>query len=121
VIETEEHLRLLEENRSILARHATRHDLSGIHEIDIGSRYRDEDTAMAARQYVVAKYGKPKGALFWVSTRKYADGDIVIELKFSLEEVPDADAITKYELMLREAADKFGGETPGWEIAVKPT
>ena len=110
---------LLEQNRDILARHAARHDLTGVRDIEIASRYADRDTARAARAYVVEKYGKQQDVLFRVASLKYADDDIVINLAFGLEAVPEAELITRYELMLLDAAEKFGGELPGWEIAPK--
>jgi hypothetical protein len=118
--DSEEFQALLAQNRSILARHAERHDLSGLREIDIGSHYGDRDTAMAARKYVKERYRVPQGILFRVVSHKYAEGDVTIDLMFSLEEVPDAESITRYEFMLLDAAAKFGGDTPGWEIALKP-
>ena len=110
---------LFEENRLVLSRLAARHDLSGIRGIEIGSRYRDWETAMMARSYIKKKYEIPRGMLFRVVSRKYSGEDTAIELAFDLEVVPDAELITKYELMLRDAAEKFGGETPGWEISPK--
>lgn len=118
--DSEEFQALLAQNRAILARHAERHDLSGVREIDIGSRYGDRESARAARKYVKEKYQVPQGILFRVVSHKYADDDITIDLMFSLEEVPDAESITRCEFMLLDAAEKFGGETPGWEIALKP-
>ncbi|MDZ4311740.1 MAG: ribonuclease E inhibitor RraB [Cypionkella sp.] len=110
---------LLEQNRDILARHAARHDLNGVRDIEIASRYADWDTARAARSYVVQKYGEQQEVLFRVVSLKYAEDDIVINLAFGLEAVPEAELITRYELMLIDAAEKFGGELPGWEITPK--
>jgi Regulator of ribonuclease activity B len=121
VIESAEYQALLIQNREILARHAERHDMSGSLDIEIGSRYQDWDTAMSAREYLVKKYGKPKSVPFHVSSRKYGDEEATIDLVFDLNSVPDAELITKYEFMLQDAAEKFGGETPGWEIALKST
>jgi len=117
MIEPTTYAALLEQNRDILARHTARHDLSGVRDIEIASRYLDWDTAMAARTYVVEKYRVQKEVLFRVVSRKYAADDIVINLIFGLETVPEAESITRYEIMLLDAADKFGGEVPGWEIA----
>lgn len=107
---------LLEENRAMLRRLASRHDLTRVLEIEIGSRYKDWDTAMAARKYVIEKYGKPDGVLFRVVSKKYSDGDKIVDLAFGLDAVPDANVLTQFEMMLRDAAEKFGGELPGWEI-----
>lgn len=119
MIESAVYQALLIQNRDVLARHAERHDMSATLEIEMGSRYQDWDTAMSARDYLVKKYGKPKGVPFHVSSRKYADKEVTIDLVFDLNTVPDAELITKYEFMLQDAAEKFGGETPGWEIALK--
>lgn len=108
---------LLDENKHILAKHASRHDLTMPQEIEISSRYLDRDTARAARKYVEEKYGIPQTIVFSVRSFKYSDDDITIELAFSLKAIPQAEEITKYELMLLDAAEKFGGEAPGWEIA----
>lgn len=110
---------LLEQNRNILGRHAVRHDLSGVRDIEVASQYPNWDSAMAARTYVVEKYGKQQEVLFRVVSRKYAEDDIVINLTFGLEAVPGAELITRYELMLIDAAKKFDGEMPSWEIAPK--
>jgi len=118
VTEPEKYAALLEQNRNPLARHAARHDLSGPRDIEIESRYVDWDTARAARTYVVEKYGIQRKVLFRVVSLKYAADEIVINLAFGLEAVPEAELITRYELMLIDAAEKFGGETPGWEIAL---
>jgi hypothetical protein len=120
MIDSTDYEALLEQNREILARHAKHHDISDILEVDIGSRYRDRSAARAARQYVDEKYEIPKGVLFRVVSHRYSEDDINIELAFSLDIVPNAELITKYEFMLQDAAEKFGGETPGWEIAIKP-
>ena len=117
--DTPEYQALLQHNRDVLTHHAKRHDLTKVCEIEIESRYSDQDTAMAARTYVVEKYGKPQSILFRVSSHKYSETEITINLAFGLDIVPDADLITKYEFMLQDAADKFGGETPGWEIKLK--
>ncbi len=110
---------LLEQNRDILVRHAARHDLNGVRDIEIASRYADWDTAMAARTYIVEKYGKQQEVLFRVVSRKCIEDDIVINLAFGLQAAPEAELITRYELMLIDAAEKFSGELPGWEIAPK--
>lgn len=107
---------LLEENRAMLGRLGSRHDLARVLEIEIGSRYQNWDTAMAARKYVIEKYGKPEGVLFRVVSKKYSEDDTVVDLAFGLEAVPDANAMTQFEMMLRDAAEQFGGELPGWEI-----
>ena len=111
---------LLSQNKDLLARLAERHDLTVVRDIEIASRYTDWDTAMEARKYVDEKYDIPRGILFRVNSLNYSDEDITIDLRFSLEEIPTAEAITRYELMLIDAAEKFGGETPGWEIEIKP-
>lgn len=107
---------LLAENRVTLDRLSSRHDLTRVLEIEIGSRYKDWDTAMAARKYVIDKYGKPSGILFRVVSRKYSEEEKLIDLSFGIDAVPDAELLTKYEMMLQDAADVFGGERPGWEI-----
>jgi hypothetical protein len=119
VIETQEYQHLLEQNREMLASTGSRHDLAIKHEIEIGSRYQDWDVTMQARNYVDEKYQIPRGLLFSVVSMKYAEDDVTIDLRFDLLEVPDAETITKYEYMLIDAAEKFGGETPGWEIEIK--
>lgn len=107
---------LVEENRAVLNRLARRHDLDRICEIEISSRYEDRETARQARAYVDKKYEIPQGILFRVVSLKHSETDQTIDLAFSIEERPDAEAITRYELMLRDAAEKFGGGEPGWEI-----
>ena len=119
MIETQEYQHLLEQNREMLASLGSRHDLAIKREIEIGSRYQDRERAREARKYVDEKYGIPQSTLFRVVTLKYSEEDITIDLKFSIEEVPTAESITKYEYMLIDAAEKFGGDTPGWEIAIK--
>jgi hypothetical protein len=108
---------LLDENRIVLKRLAARHDLSGKREVDIGSRYGDLDTAVEARKYIKDKYVVPKGVLFHVMSRKYSETEKTIDLTFSLEIVVEAELITQYEFMLHDAAERFGGEVPGWEIS----
>jgi hypothetical protein len=110
---------LLEENRLVLSRLAERHDLSRLRTIEIGSRYQDSETAMAAREHILQKYGRQDNVIFCVAETKYSADDEVIDLRFDFRAIPNAELITKYELMLRDAAEKFGGETPYWEIAVK--
>lgn len=108
---------LLDENRIVLKRLAARHDLSGKREVEIGSRYGDLDTAVEARKYIKDKYVVPKGVLFHVMSRKYSETEKTIDLTFSLEIVVEAEMITQYEFMLHDAAERFGGEVPGWEIS----
>ena len=110
---------LLEQNRDILARHAARHDLTGVRDIEIASRYADRDTARAARKYIVEKYGKEEDFTFKVASVKYTGEDEVIDLTYIIEATPDAELITRYEFRLHDAAEKFGGELPGWEMALK--
>ena len=119
MIDDAEAAKMLEENRLVLSRFAERHDLSGLQNIEIGSRYHDRETAMAARKYILQKYGKPDDVIFYVEEKQYSADDEVIDLRFDFRAIPNAELVTKYELMLHDAAEKFGGETPYWEIAVK--
>lgn len=119
MIETQEYQNLLEQNREMLASLGSRHDLTIKREIEIGSQYQDWDVAMQARKYIDEKYQLPRGVLFHVVSMKYSEDDVTIDLRFDLLEIPNAETITKYEYMLIDAADKFGGDTPGWEIAIK--
>jgi Regulator of ribonuclease activity B len=118
VIEKEVHNALLIENQQMLSRLAENHDLSGSHEIEISSRFPKKEGAFAAREYVEKKYGITQDILFRVLMRKYTDIQ-TIDLSFDLIAEPSAEIITMYELMLRDAAEKYGGEMPGWEIRVK--
>ena len=119
MIEPMTYAELLEQNRDILARHAVRHDLSDVRDIEIASRYADRDTARAARTYVVEKYGEEEEFIFKVASVKYTGEDEVISLTYIIEAVPDANLITRYEFRLIDAAEKFGGELPSWEMALK--
>jgi hypothetical protein len=119
VIEGPKYEALLEENRLMLARLAERHDLGGVREIEIGSRYTEREAARYARKYVEEKYKIPQSILFRVVSRKYSEEEHYIDLAFDIDAVPDAETITRYEFMLHYAAEKFGGKTPGWEIAPK--
>lgn len=110
---------LLEQNRAILARHAARHDMNGVRDIEIASRYADRDCARAARSYIVGKYGEQDTVIFRVSSVKYSADDVVINLTVDLRAAPKAELITQYEFMLIDAAERFGGELPCWEIAPK--
>lgn len=67
--------------------------------------------------YILDTYPEAKGVLFRVQSFKYSEDDILIQLAFSIDAVPDAEMITTYEFMLQDAAEKFGGETPGWEMS----
>jgi hypothetical protein len=116
MIETPAFQQLLEENRQALVKHALRHDLTKPREIEITSRYKDWDTAQSARKHIKEKYEIPQSVSFYVRSFKYSDDDITIELAFSLKTIPQVEEITQYEFMLLDAAEKFGGETPGWEI-----
>ena len=116
--ETVENQALLQQNRDILARHAKSHDLREAREIDISSRFRSKESARAAREYVERNYEVPSNVLFRVVSHKYTVDDIVIELAFSFHAVPEPELITNYEFILRDAAEKFEGETPGWEVEV---
>jgi hypothetical protein len=107
---------LLQENHVALMRLGARHDLKRALEIEIGSRYKDWDTAMAARKFIVEKYGKPDGVLFRVVSRKYSEKDTVVDLAFSIQAIADAELLIRFEMMLRDAAEQFGGDAPGWEI-----
>ena len=109
---------LLFENRQMLLRLAENHDLTGSHEIEISSKFSDREAAFAAREYVVGKYGITQGTLFRVVMMKYSTYQ-TIHLAFDFVTEPSAELITKHEMMLVDAAAKFGGETPGWEIQVK--
>ena len=85
---------LLSQNKDLLAQLAERHDLTVVRDIEIASRYTDWDTAMEARKYVDEKYDIPRGILFRVNSLNYSDEDITIDLRFGLEEIPTAEAIT---------------------------
>jgi hypothetical protein len=106
---------LLEENREMLTRLAARHDLSKRTEIEIHARFEDHASALAARSFVKSAFEIPKGIIVVVTTRKFEDGE-TIDLEIEIEAVPNAELITTYELMIREAAEKFGGTDPGWLI-----
>lgn len=117
--EAEIYLELLEQNRTVLSRHIERHDMNDIREIIIRSQYKDWDTAMLARGYVVKKYGKQKEVRLEAASVKYAEDDVDICLKFTIWAVPEAELITRHEIMLKDAADEFGGDMPSWEISLE--
>jgi hypothetical protein len=107
---------LLAENRTILNRLSERYDLTSTQEIDVRSQFCDWDSAMSARTYVKSKHELPSGVLFRVVSRKYRKNDEIVELVFTVEAVPDPETITRLEIMLVDAAHKFGGGLPTWEI-----
>ncbi len=119
--DTPEFRALFDQNQSILDRHGQRHDLSWTREIEITTRFKDRETARNARAYVLDAYPEAEGVLFRVQSFKYSEDDTTIQLAFSIEAIPDAEIITTYEFMLQDAAARFGGDTPGWEMSATPS
>ena len=118
VTDDEVYNRTLADNEVLIAKFAAKHNIDGVREIEVSSRYADRETAGVARTYLKKKYAIKNEILFHVVMRKFETYQ-TIDLTFDLLEKPTAELVTKYELMLLDAAEKHGGETPGWEIRVK--
>jgi hypothetical protein len=111
---------LRDENIRVLRRFQEEYGMSEACDIEILAPFDDKETAHKARNYVESKYDVPRDIVFRVLIRVY-ETETKIDLGFGLHEIPDADRITDFELMLVDAARAFGGGVPGWEILTKPS
>ena len=111
---------LLAENEASLNALAAHLDGQRKHHIDIGAYFMNREVALAARLQMIEFLSKvtlsDKRPSVVISMEDDEEGRYFCRI--GLYAIPKAEDITNAELIVRQVADEFDGEQPGWDIVL---